>query len=377
MLGGLLFEVAREVGAARARKPARVLDPFPDLVVADVAQGIVERLGRLPLLRAGVRGHLIDLPLQVRDLLGHLVLALDEPAHALRGDLFRAGDGHRFLGDVELLLDELLAPLQGVLRVPFDAPGLIALQQSPGGTKPVQRGTRIGGGLAPSCGGRFPHRVGGVLELARRLRQALVGLHARELLQAPRLLFHLIGERALVLGAAPGGSLRAVGEALLALGLLLLAPGQLAQALERLVDLLVGLLALAALYALVLVLELVELQFEEIREVVRAGPAAPASAAPALLLAHLHLVVERFRAQQVLERLLLLGKRALRVGGVEPLHGGLHLLHRLRQQLGDLLELGIAHHAPVVEARHQGRDLVAKSLLREPHHDHPLAEPLR
>ena len=377
MLGGLLFEVAREVGAARARQPSRILDPFPDLVVADVAQGIVERLGRLLLLGAGLRGHLIDLPLQVGNLRGHLVLALDEPAHAFRGDLVGAGDVHRFLGDIELLLDQLLAPLQGILRVPLDTPGLIALQQSPRGPQTVECGTRIGGRFASSGGGRFPHRVGGVLKLARRLRQALVGLHARELLQAPRLLLHLIGERALVLCAAPGGTLRAVGEALLALGLLLLAPRQFAQTLERLVDLLVGLLPLAALHALVLILELVQLQLEEVGQVLRVGPAAPSSAPAALLLAHLHLVVERFRAQQVLERLLLLGERALRVGGVEPLHGGLHLLHRLRQQLGDLLELGIAHHAPVVETGRQGRNLIAKPLLREAHHDQPFAEPLR
>ena len=377
VLGGLLLEIAREVGAARARQPARVLDAFPDLVVADVAQGIVERLGRLLLFGAGLRRHLVDLPLQVGYLRGHLVLALDEPAHAFRGDLVCAGDVHRFLGDVELLLDQLLAPLQGILRVPLDAPGLIALQQSPRGPQPVERGTGVGGCLASSGGGSFPHRVGGVLKLARRLRQALVGLHARELLQAPRLLLHLIGERALVLCAAPGGTLRAVGEALLALGLLLLAPRQFAQALKRLVDLLVGLLALAALHALVLVLELVQLQLEKVGEVVRVGPATPASAPAALLLAHLHLVVERFRAQQVLQGLLFLGERALRVGGVQPLHRGLHLLHRLRQQLGDLFELGIAHHAPVVEARRQGRDLVAKPLLREPHHDQPLAEPLR
>ena len=378
MFGGLLLEIAREVGAARARQPARVLDPFPDLVVADVAQSIVERLGRLLLFGAGLRRHLVDLPLQVGHLLGHFVLALDEPPHAFRGDLVGTGDVHRFPGDVELLLDQLLAPLQGILRVPLDAPGLIALQQSPRGPQPVECGTRVGGRFASSGGRRFPHRVGGVLKLARGLRQALVGLHAREFLQTPRLLLHLIGERALVLCAAPGGTLRAVGEALLPFGLLLLAPGQFAQPLERLVDLLVGLLALAALHALVLVLELVQFQFEEIREVLRVGPAAAApSSASALLLAHLHLVVERFRAQEVLERLLLLGERALRIGGVEPLHGGLHLLHRLGQQLGDLLELGIAHHAPVVEARRQGCDLVAKPLLREPHHDESLAESLR
>ena len=377
MFGGLLLEIAREVGAARAGQPARVLDPFPDLVVADVAQSIVERLGRLLLFGAGLRRHLVDLPLQVGHFLRHLVLALDEPPHAFGGDLVGTGDVHRFPGDVELLLDQLLAPLQGILRVPLDAPGLIALQQSPRGPQTVECGTRIGGRLASPGGGRFPHRVGGVLKLARGLRQALVGLHAREFLQTPRLLLHLIGERALVLCAAPGGTLRAVGEALLPFGLLLLAPGQFAQPLERLVDLLVGLLALAALHALVLVLELVQLQFEEVREVLRVGASAAPASASALLLAHLHLVVERFRAQEVLERLLFLGERALRIGGVEPLHGGLHLLHRLGQQLGDLLELGIAHHAPVVEARRQGCDLVAKPLLREPYHDQSLAESLR
>ena len=378
MVGGLLLEITREVGAARARQPARVLNPFLDLVVPDVAQSLVERLGRLLLLGTGVGRHLVDLPLQVGDLLEHLVLALDEPAHALRGDLVGAGDVDRFPGDLQLLLDQLFAPPQRVLRVALHPPGLVALQEPPRGAQPVQRGTRVGGTLVSSSRGRLPHRVGGVLKLARRLGQTLVGLHARQLLEAPRLLLHLVGERALVLRAAPGGSLRTVGEALSSLGLLFLAPGQLAQALQRLVDLLVRLLAFAALHALVLVLELVQLQLEEVGEVLRARAAAPApSSSTALLLAYLHLVVERLRAQEILQRLLLLGESAPRIGGVQPVHGGLHLLHRPRKQFGDLLELGIPHHAPVVEARDESRHLVAKPFLRQPHHDQALVEALR
>ena len=371
-----MLEVAREVGTPRPGQAPRILNPLLQLVVADRAQGLVEHLGSLPLFGTGIGRHLIDLPLEVGHLLEHRVLAFDELAHALRRDPIRTGDIHRFFRDLQLLFDQRFAPLQCVLGVTLDPSGLVALQQSARSPQSIERGTRIRSRFVPSRRSRFPHRVGGVLKLARSLHQPLVRLHARELLQAARLLLDLVRERALILGTPTGRSLGAVGQALLALGLLLLTPCQLAQALQSLVDLFVRLLHFPTLHALVLVLELVQLQFEEVGQVFGTGAATTATAAT-LLLTHLDLVVERLGPQQVLERLLFLGERTSRIGGVQPLHGGLHLLAGPRQQGGDLIELGIPRDTPVVEARDQGRDLLAKSLLREPNHDQPLVEAFR
>ena len=73
-------------------------------------------------------------------------------------------------------------------------------------------------------------------------------LFTRQLLQPPRRLFDLIGQRTLIVVRAAASPLLASQRTLpLPLGFLLLAAGQLAQLLHQLVDLLIGVLLLGAL----------------------------------------------------------------------------------------------------------------------------------
>src|ERR1019366_6589628 len=114
----------------------------------------------------------------------------------------------------------------------------------------------------------------------------------------------------------------------LLLGQFLLPFGELFQLLERLVDLLL-LLLLAGRFrviALVLILLGVELEIEEPFHVARAGAATTAAI---VLIAERHLDIARrgLGAQQVLQRLLLGGKRILPLGALQFLRGGPHGLH--------------------------------------------------
>ena len=59
-----------------------------------------------------------------------------------------------------------------------------------------------GRGVRIAVGRRLPHRVGGLLQLPRRLLQLRTILFARQLLELPRRFFGLIGERALRVAAA-------------------------------------------------------------------------------------------------------------------------------------------------------------------------------
>ena len=110
----------------------------------------------------------------------------------------------------------------------------------------------------------------------------------------------------------------------IALRLLLLALGQLAQPLERGVDLVVRLLLLAALHGLVLVLQLVQLQLEQVGQLLRVHALAAAALAFAAE-ADLDVAEGGLRALQVLERALLGRQRLLGLLRLELPAGGRHL----------------------------------------------------
>src|ERR1035438_2043656 len=139
---------------------------------------------------------------------------------------------------------------------------------------------------------------------------------------------------------------------LLLLGQFLLTFGELFQLLERLVDLLLLLLLLAGRFrviALVLILLGVELEIEEPFHVARASTATTAAI---VLIAERHLDIARsgFGAQQVLQRLLLGGKRVLPLaalqllrGGPHGLHGGFHILDEAHEGIARLGQVAGLH----------------------------------
>ena len=227
----------------------------------------------------------------------------------------------------------------------------------------------------PDCpfGRRLPHLVGCLAKLPRGVAELGPVLLARQLLETSRRFFDLFGERSLLVAAA-AALLAGLRPPSLPLGFLLLAPRQLLQLLEQLVELLVGLLLLRALRRLVLVGHLVELELEQVGQVL-GHRALPTATAATLLAAHLHLrLVLFFGLLQDLQRLLLGLERALRIGLLQLRLGVLHLRHRLRQKIGDLLERRILLHETAVHPREQAVDLIAQLRLRQREHDRVLAQ---
>ena len=132
----------------------------------------------------------------------------------------------------------------------------------------LERGRRLCCRRRIAVGRRPPHRIGGIAQLLRRLREVGSVLLTRQLLQPPRRLFDLFRQRTLV--AVRAAALLAGQRTLpLPLGFLLLAPGQLAELLHQLVHLLIGVLLLGALCRLALVGDLVQLHLEQIGELLR------------------------------------------------------------------------------------------------------------
>ena len=229
-----------------------------------------------------------------------------------------------------------------------------------------------------AVGGRAPHRVGGVLQLLHRVAQLPpLLLVARQLLELPRRLFGLVGERALRRAGVRPTALARLRHAALPLHLLLLPPRQLLQLLDQLIDLLIAALLLGALLHLVLVRQLVELELEQIREVVGELVLLPAAAAPAaLLLRDLQLVLLLGVLQQ-LQRALLGRQRGVGLHRLQVGLGRLHLVGRLGQRLGDLVVGRIDGAEPRLQLADQLFDLLAQLRLREVQEHDVLAELFR
>ena len=205
------------------------------------------------------------------------------------------------------------------------------------------------------------HRVGGLLQLPRDVLEFPVAGLPRQPLQLPRRLLGLLGQVARGIAPAPLSTLLGRGPAALAFQLLLLAAGQLAQLLQRLIDLLVGGLLLAPLHGLVLVAQRIGLEFEEVGQVLRAGPplAAPAAALLLLVLHRHEALVGLFGLLQLAQCALLGRDRAARAQGAQGVDGFIHGLHGDRQRLGDLLEGLVgpgdpAVHDPLGQRLHLG-----------------------
>ena len=329
---------------------------------------------RLALLARDVAGRLVHLPLELTDAIGELFLPLAQLLDALRALSARRFEIRRRIGDVALLARDLLGLLPGIPDVALGAAALALLELALRFLQPFERRRRLGRRRRVAIRRRPPHRVGRVAQLARRLRQIGAVLLARQLLEPACGFFDLLRQRPLLTVAAAAALLAGQRPLPLALGLLLLPPRQLAQLLHQLVDLLVGVLLLGALRGLVLVGDLVELHLEEIRELLRRRALPAAAAAPAAALhADLHFVLF-FGLLQDLQRLLLGLERALRIRGAQLAFRRVHRRHRLRQQLGDLLERGILLDQPAVHARQQSFDLLAQLRLRQRHDDRALLQ---
>ena len=204
-------------------------------------------------------------------------------------------------------------------------------------------------------------------KLPRRLRQLGAVLLARELLQPAGRFVGLVGEIALLLSAASAARLLLPrrGPATLPFGFLFLAPRELLQLLQHLVDLPIGLFGRRLLARLVLVGHLVQFHLEQVGQVLGHLSAATTAAAALLLALDLHLhLVQLFGLLQERQRALLRRQRLLRAGGLKLCLGGLHLRRGLRQQLRDLLECGILSE-PFVHAPDETVHLLAQPRFRQ------------
>ena len=192
----------------------------------------------------------------------------------------------------------------------------------------------------------------------------------------PRGLFRFVGERALPGARIPRRALARLRHAPLPLHLLLLPPRELLQLLDQLIDLLVLPLLLGALLHLVLVRQLVELQLEQIGEVLGHLALSAAAAPAALLLRHLQLVL-LFGLLQQLEGALLGRQRRIGLEGFQLALGGLHLLRRLGQHVGDLVVRRVDRAETRLQLADELFHLFAQLGLRQVEEHHVLAELLR
>ena len=370
----LVLERLGGLRRAAADQALRVADLLLELVVPDAVRGFRQTAGGVALLAPELGRRGVDLPLQVRDLGLHGVLALHQPLQFLHPLLVVR---HRLQavdpgGNLALLVGQPVGAAQRLLDVALQAPGLLVRQPVLHVAQPVERGARLGEAQVVGVGRRAAHRVRRLLQPARGVHHLRRAHLAREALQPARGLLRLLGQRALP-GAAALGALLPARPPALPLGLALLAAGQLAQALHQLVDGIVRRLLLAALHRLVLVLQLVELQLEQVREVLRRLVAAGAATAAAHAHRHHDLFVRLLRTLEELQRTLLGRQRPV---GILALQLGLGLQHGfggLRQQLGDGAEFRIGRHDAAVHAAQQRLDLLAQAALGEGQEDEVLA----
>jgi hypothetical protein len=157
-----------------------------------------------------------------------------------------------------------------------------------------------------------------------------------------------------------------LGLATQALRLALLTARQLAQPLQRAVDLRRCRLPLrvGALHLFVLVAQLVGLQPEQVGQLLGALAATTAATSAVLVEAHLHLAQGRLGALQLLQRALLGRQRLARRAPAEQLLGLPHRRRRERQRLGDLAQRRIRQLATaLLHALRERLGLLAQSAL--------------
>jgi hypothetical protein len=207
-----------------------------------------------------------------------------------------------------------------------------------------------------------PHLIGRLSRGLRGLRKVGTIALARQPLELACDLFCLFCQRALA-RAATLAALTGNRLLTLALGLLLLTPGELAEFFTERVDLLVGLLLLRALGGLVLIRQLVHVLLEQLREIFRHRTGATATAAAtAALLADLLLVLLLGLLQ--LRQRTLFGRQRLGCRlRLQLRFGRAHFLDRFRKQLGDPLERGIRLDEPAVHPADKSFDLLSQLRL--------------
>ncbi len=150
---------------------------------------------------------------------------------------------------------------------------------------------------------------------------------ARQALQSPHDFFQLFGQRALA-ARVRGSAGSELGAPPQPLDLALLAPGELTQLLERLVERIRRRIALAALHVFVLVAELVHFEPEQVGEIlfgVGSRTAAPARARAS----DLYLTKRRLRPLQMLQRLARGRQRRVRITLTQCGLGFAHAFNRL------------------------------------------------
>ena len=163
---------------------------------------------------------------------------------------------------------------------------------------------------------RALHRIGRLLQLLRRFREFGRVLLTRQPLQAPRFFFRLLCHFALTTATTtrtrlfPQFLTHRISHALHAVVFLLLALGELLQAIQRLINFLLCLLLLCLLllHRFVLIAQLVNFEREQVSEIFRFLLCAAATTAATLLLLaahlHLHIAIQRFGTLQMLQGLL-------------------------------------------------------------------------
>ena len=294
-------------------------------------------------LAPGIARHAIELRLEARDLVGELVLALEDALQALapsRTFAFRAQFFDFGLYPC-LLRGDAVYLLHRVLEVALEPHRAVLVEQPPRVFQLVERRQPFGESTVITARARAPHRVRGLLEPSGGILQVGQRVLTGETLELSGELFGLLGELALI-GSGTTAALvpQTVGLASQPLVLLLLASRKLLQTLKRFVDFVVNALLLPALNGLVLVSELVELELEQVGEVFGARR-LPAAATTAALKRHLHFAKHRVGSLEVPESALLVRHRLVRV-----LHGQLlirrpHLVDGLFERLADGRELAV------------------------------------
>ena len=146
---------------------------------------------------AHVGGGAIDLLFELADLLLHRTLAVEQLLHLLTVAFSRSAEPAHLVGDLLLFLHDLLGPARGIGDVTFRAARLRPLQLLLRLPQPFQCFRRLRPRCLLAVGGGTAHRVGGLTQLLRRLRQVGAILLARQLLEPSRRFFGLLRQLAL------------------------------------------------------------------------------------------------------------------------------------------------------------------------------------
>ena len=198
----LLLERDRVLRRAAEDDAARVADLLLELVAANRVGRLLQPARRFALVTAEVGRGVVELSLEVGHLGGHLVLALHQAAD-LRAALLRVlAELAHILGDLTLGVGQRLDAVQRVGNIALQPPRLLPLQPPLRLAQLVERGARLGHGVAVGVRRGAPHGVGRLLQLPRRLHQVGIGFLARQALELTGRFLGFIGQRPLARAAA-------------------------------------------------------------------------------------------------------------------------------------------------------------------------------